>query len=85
MNTSKVKYTKNKEPLIVDISLLKAPGYFKLFGCGKEFFNNLDMTHEHACMENSKGKYWIEMYDTITNYNYWNHTPLSKMQILGKQ
>ena len=47
-NTSKVKYKNDEEPLVTDIFLIKAPGYFKLFECGKEFFNNRTQ-HMNAC------------------------------------
>ena len=60
MNTNKVKDTKDEEPLVTDnsnIEVIKAPGYFKLFECGKMFFNNLDLMYKHACMENAKEKY----------------------------
>ena len=32
-------------------------------------------------MENTKDKYWTEMYDTITNYNCQNNTPLYNSNI----
>ena len=32
-------------------------------------------------MANVKDKYWTEMYNTITNYNDRNHTPLSNVKI----
>ena len=32
-------------------------------------------------MENVKDNYWTEIYDTITNYNERNHTPLSNANI----
>ena len=32
-------------------------------------------------MKNTKEKYWSEMYDTITNYNDRNYTPLSNTNI----
>ena len=38
VNTSKVKYTKYEEPSVTDnsiIEVIKAPGSFKLFECGK--------------------------------------------------
>ena len=41
---SKVKYKKD-EPLVTDISSIKAPGYFKPLECGKDFLNNLDATY----------------------------------------
>ena len=33
-------------------------------------------------MENAKEDYWSEMYDTITNYNEQNHSPLSNTKII---
>ena len=58
VNTSEVKYSKDEGPLVSDISLIKAPRYFKIFECGKDLFKNLDATYECACMENAKDKYW---------------------------
>ena len=60
VNTSKVKYTKYEEPSVTDnsiIEVIKAPGYFKLFECGKKFFDNLDTTYKCACISNAKGNY----------------------------
>ena len=60
VNTSKVKYTKDEEPLVTDnskIKVIKALGYFKLFECGKKFFDNLDTTYKCACISNAKGNY----------------------------
>ena len=37
LNTREVKYTKDKEPLVMDILLIKALGHFKLFECGDVF------------------------------------------------
>ena len=82
MNKRNIKDTKDEEPSVMDILLIKAPGYFELFECGKYFFNNLDTMYEHACMENVKNDYWTEMYDVITNYNVRNHTPLSNLKII---
>ena len=81
VNTSKVKDTKDKEPSVMDIQLINALGHFKLFKCRQEFLNNLDANYEHACMENVKDKYCMEMYNTITNYNDRNHKPLSNANI----
>ena len=81
VNTIKLKGTKYEEPSVTDISLIKALGYFKLFECSKELFNNLDVTYERACMENAKDKHWTETYDTITNYNDRNHSSLSRVDI----
>ena len=58
VNTSKVKDTKDEKSAATDIELIKAPGYFKLFESGKEFFNNLDATYECACMASAKENYW---------------------------
>ena len=66
VNANEVKYTTD-EPLLTDNSSIKVLGYFKLFECGKEFFNKLDTAYEHACMENGNYGYWEEMYDTTTN------------------
>ena len=55
MNTSKVKYTKDEEPLVMDnlnIDAIKATGHLKLFECGKKFSNNMDAMYKRACMEN---------------------------------
>ena len=38
VNTSKVKYITDEETAVTDIEVIKAPGYFKLFECGKQFF-----------------------------------------------
>ena len=80
-----LKDKNDEEPLVTNnyiIEVIKAPGYFKLFNCGKTFFNNLDKMYECACMVNAKVKYWGEMYDTITNYNDHNYTPLSNVNII---
>ena len=82
VNTRKVKYAMDQELSVTDVSLIKVSGYFKIFKCGKELFNNLDVTYERAWMGNAKDEYWMEIYDTITNYNDRNHTPLSKTNII---
>ena len=58
VNISEVKYKKYEEPFVTGIFLIKAPDYFKLFECGKEFFNNLDATYERAGIANVKDNYW---------------------------
>ena len=45
VNTIEVKDTKD-EPSVIDISLIKTAGHFKLFKCGKEFFKKLVATYE---------------------------------------
>ena len=81
-DTSKVKDTKNEESPVTDISLIKETEYFKLLNCSKQVFNNLDVAYEHMCMANAKNYYWTYMYDTITNYNNCNYTPLSNANII---
>ena len=70
-NEYKCEYEKTKdtkdEPLVKNISLIKAPGYFKLCKYSEEVFKNLDAAYECACMKNAKDKYCTEMYDTINN------------------
>ena len=80
-NTSEEKDTKDEEPLVTGISLIKAAESFKQFQCNEQFFNNLYLIYECSCMENVKGEYWMEMNDTILNYSKWNHTPLSNAKI----
>ena len=65
----------------MDIQLIKALGYFKLFKYGKKLFNNLDVMYEHACMASAKEKYWSEIHHIITNYNDHNYRPLSNLKI----
>ena len=61
VNTINVKDTKDEEPLVTDILLIEAPGYFKLFEYGKVFFNNLDAVYEYVCMENSNDTHWTKI------------------------
>ena len=84
VNTNKVEDSNDKEPFVTyhsNIEGIKSPGYFKPFQWSKMFFNNLDVMYKHVCMKNSKGKYWLEIYDSITNYNDRNHKPLSNAKI----
>ena len=39
----------------------------------------MDATYERVCMENTKEDYCSEIYDTLTNYNDRNHTPISNV------
>ena len=82
VNTSKVKDTKDEEPAVTDIEVIKAPGYFKLFKCGKQFFSNPGMAYERVFMVSAKENYWLEFHHIITNYNDWNDTPLSNANII---
>ena len=54
VNTSEVKDTKDEEPTVTYIEVIKAPGYFKLFKCRKQLFKNLDTTYERAFMASVK-------------------------------
>ena len=47
-NTRKIKDTKDEEPSVTYILLIKAPGYFKLFECVKYLFNNPGAIYECA-------------------------------------
>ena len=61
VNAKKVKDTKDEEHSVTNnsnIEVIKAPGYFKIFKCGKTFLNKLEATYERVCMENVKGEYW---------------------------
>ena len=40
----------------MDYSVIKAPIYFKIFECGKNFLKNIDATYERACMANFQVK-----------------------------
>ena len=81
VNTSKVKATKDEELVVTDIEVIKDPGYSKLFDCGKEFINNLDVTYEQACIESVKGKDWSKFHHNITNHNDRNDIPLYNVKI----
>ena len=53
VNTITLKYTRHEEPLVTDnskVEVIKVPGDFKLFKCGKNFSDNLDATYKRACM-----------------------------------
>ena len=45
MNTRKLKDKKYGGPAVMDIEVIKAPGYLKLFKFSKDLFNNLDATY----------------------------------------
>ena len=52
---------KNKEPPVRDNSVINVPIHFKLFKCGKNFFNKIYATCERECMATLKGKYELEL------------------------
>ena len=43
--------------------------------------NNLDAACEQECMATLKNKYYIEICNTLTDYNGRNNTPLSNKKI----
>ena len=51
---------KYEEPSVTYNSVVNAPSCFKLFECGKNFFNNIDAMSEWAFMETLKKNYDIE-------------------------
>ena len=73
--------TQNKESAVTDNPVINDPSYFNLFGCGEKLLNNLDATCGQACMVTSKDKYYMEMWNTLTDYNERNNTPLSSANI----
>ena len=40
------------------------------------FPEKIDAMCEQVCMESLKDKYYIELFNTIANYNYFNNTQL---------
>ena len=81
VNTNEVKYSKDEVPTVMDIGVIKVPGYFKLCNFHKEFFNNLYTAYECACMASVKEKYWSVFHHIIKNYNDRNDTPSSNVRI----
>ena len=85
INTNKVKdatdETDYEEPSVIDNPVINEPSYFNPFECGKNFLNDFDATCERACMETSNNKYYTEMFNTLTDNNDHNNTPLSNKNI----
>ena len=86
INTNKVKYeideTEDEEPLVTDNQDINEPSYFNLFQCGKKILKNLDSVCERSCMANSKNNYYTEIFNTLTDYNERNNTPLINSNII---
>ena len=67
--------------MVTDNPVVKEPSYFDLFECGKNILSRIDTMCEQACMENSRDKYYTEMYKTLNYYNDCNNAPLSNEKI----
>ena len=65
--------TDHEEPLVTYNPVVKQPGYFNLFKCGKKILNRLDATCEQAFMVTSRLKYYTEMFNNIPDYNDRNN------------
>ena len=85
INTNEGKYTidgtKDEEPLVTDNPVVNEPIYFKLFKCGIKFLKHIDAICERACMTPSKDKCYMEMFNTLTDYNDFKNKSLSKLKI----
>ena len=55
---NKEKYANNEadheEPMVTDIPVVKDPGYFNIFECGKNTLNKIDGMCKQVCRENSR-------------------------------
>ena len=65
----------------MDNPVINEPIYFNLFKCGKYLLNRLDASCKQACMATSRESYYIEIFNTLTDYNDRNNTPLSNDKI----
>ena len=67
--------------MVTDNAVINEPRYFNLFKCGKNILNRLDATCKRECMAASRDRYYTEMFNTLTDYNDRNNTPLSNDNI----
>ena len=67
--------------MVIDITVINKPRYFKLFECGKNLLNRLDATCNQACIATSRDRYYTEIFRTQTDYNDRNNTPLSNLNL----
>ena len=72
---------KHEENLVTYNPVVKDTIYFNLFQCGKNILNSLHTTCEKACMENSREKYYTEMFKTLNDYSDCNDAPLFNKKI----
>ena len=54
-----------EETFVMDNPVFKEPICFNIFECGKNILNNLDATHERACMATSRDRYYTKIYETL--------------------
>ena len=66
----------HEEPTVTDDPVVKEPSYFDILECGKNILNRLDSTREKSCMATPRDKYYMEIYDTLFDYNECNDAPL---------
>ena len=85
INIHREKYaidkTHDEEPSVTDNTVINELRFLKLFYGGKNLLNRLDTTCEQACMTNSRDRHCTENFETLTDYNYCNNTPLSYSKI----
>ena len=55
--------------------------YFKVFKCGRNILNRLDVTYEQACMVTPKEKYFMTLVETLIDYNDRHDIPLSNEKL----
>ena len=60
-NVNKEKDAKNDTEYEEPSATHEVLSYFKIFECGKNLLNVLDMTYERACMATPRDKYYEKM------------------------
>ena len=61
--------------------------YFKIFKCGRNLLDRLDVTYEQLCMATPKDKYYTTLFETLVGDNNHNGALLSNeklQQAVGK-
>ena len=74
-NINKQKDAKNETQYEESSITHKVPSYFKIFDCGINILNRIDVTYERARMATTK-KILYEILQTQVDYNDRNNTPL---------
>ena len=59
----------------------EVPSYFKIFKCGGNILDRLDVTYEQACMATPKHKYYENMLEILVDDNNRNSAPLSNEKL----
>ena len=67
--------------MVTDNSVINELSYCNLVECGKTILNRIYATCKLACAATSRDRYYMEMFKTLTDYNYCNNTPLSNVMI----